>query len=102
LPDETWTWKYDPRRVTAERYASIKRDLARLADAAGALSCPVLLLRGAESEVLSDTQAAEFAATLPDGHWAEVQAAGHNIQGDNPRELVKILADFLEQIEQRP
>lgn len=99
LPDQTWTWKYDPRRITPEGYESIRRDLARLGGAALAISCPLLVVRGAESEVLSDTQAAEFAAALPDGRWATVPSAAHNIQGDNPRGLVEALTDFLVGIE---
>ena len=99
LPDRTWIWKYDSRRITPEHYASVKRQLGQLGDTAGAITCPVLVVRGAESDVLSSTQAAGFAATLPDGRWAEVQSAGHNVQGDNPRGLIHVLTDFLAEIE---
>jgi esterase len=99
LPDRRWTWKYDPRRITAEHYASTKRHLTELADAAGAITCPVLVVRGTESDVLGDTQAADFAATFPTGRSAEVESAGHNIQGENPRGLIQVLTDFFAELE---
>ena len=99
LPDDNWTWKWDPRRNTPEHYASIEHDLAQLAGAASAITCPTLVVRGAESDVLSATQAADFAATLPNGSTAEVPAAGHNIQGDNPRGLTRVLTDFITEID---
>jgi pimeloyl-ACP methyl ester carboxylesterase len=58
----------------------------------------VLVVRGAESDAFSDTQAARFAAALPDGRWSKVEDAGHTVQGDNPRDLVQVLADFLAEI----
>lgn len=99
LPDQTWTWKYDPRRLTAEHYTSITRDLAQLRDHAPNITCPVFIVRGAESDVLSDTQAAGFAETLPDGRWAKVESAGHNVQSDNPRGLIEVFRGFFAEIE---
>jgi len=102
LPDATWTWKYDPRRLTPEHFASLMASLERLHDCAPAIACPVLVVRGADSDVLSAEQAATFAASLPDGRWASVAAAGHNIQVENPRGLVRVLRDFLSELAGRP
>jgi esterase len=99
LPDETWTWKYDPRRITPEYFACIIRNLKQLRDHTQAITCPVLVVRGADSDVLTDAQAADFAAALPNGRWAKVQAAGHNVQSDNPRELVGVITEFLTDID---
>jgi esterase len=99
LPDATWTWKYDPRRITPEHFASIIRNLEQLRDRTRAITCPVLVVRGADSDVIDDTKAADFAAAFPDGRWAKVQGAGHNVQSDNPRELVGVIADFLTDID---
>jgi esterase len=98
LPDQTWTWKYDPRRITPEHFASLMRSLERLRESTAAITCPALVVRGAQSDVLNDEQAADFAASLPDGRWAKVEAAGHNVQSENPRELVRILTGFLAEI----
>jgi esterase len=98
LPDGTWTWKYDRRGLSPEHFASVRRSLDKLRDGTHAITCPVLVVRGAESDAFSDTQAARFAAALPDGRWAKVENAGHTVQGDNPRGLAQILADFLAEI----
>jgi esterase len=95
LADGTWTWKYDQRRITPDYFANTKDRVEQLRDHAAAITCPVLVVRGAESDVLSDAAAADFAAALPDGRWSKVDAAGHNIQGDNPRGLAQALANFL-------
>jgi esterase len=95
LPDGTWTWKYDRRGLSPEYLASVQRSLDQLRGDTRAITCPVLVVRGAESDAFSDAQAAGFAASLPDGRWAKVEDAGHTVQGDNPRGLVHVLTDFL-------
>jgi len=52
------------------------------------------------SEAFTDADAARFAASLPDARWVKVEHAGHTIQGDNPRGLVRVLKEFLAEIEQ--
>jgi pimeloyl-ACP methyl ester carboxylesterase len=81
--------------LSPERFARVRRSLEGLRDGTEAITCPVLVIRGAESDAFSDAQAAGFAATLPDGRWAKVENAGHTVQGDNPRGLVQVLAHFL-------
>lgn len=98
LPDGRWTWKHDPRRATREYFESTKASVERLRDRIDAVTCPVLVIRGAESDVYSDSEAAAFAQLLPDGRWATVASAGHNVQGDNPAGLVEVLCDFLAEI----
>jgi esterase len=98
LPDGTWTWKYDRRGLSPEYFARVKGSLDQLRDGARTITCPVLVVRGAESDAFTEAATAGFAATLPDGRWVEVEDAGHTVQGDNPRGLVAVLADFLAEI----
>jgi pimeloyl-ACP methyl ester carboxylesterase len=98
LPDGTWTWKYDRRGISHEWLALIRDSLHELRNATNAVRCPVLVVRGADSNSLSDAQAASFAASFSDGRWAKVTDAGHTIQGDNPRGLVQVLTAFLADI----
>jgi len=98
LAGREWTWKYDRRGLTAEYFASVTQSLERLQDVVQAVTCPVLVVRGAESDSFSDTDAARFAAALPDGRWARVEDAGHTVQGDNPRGLVQVLTRFFAEI----
>jgi esterase len=98
LPDGSWTWKYDRRHLTSEFFASAKKIMDQLRGALDAITCPALVVRGAESDVLKETQAAEFAATLPEGRWVTVDNSGHTVQGDNPRDLARVIRIFLDEI----
>jgi pimeloyl-ACP methyl ester carboxylesterase len=98
LPDGRWTWKYDDRRLAPEFFASTKAKVEQLRERASSVTCPVLVVRGAESDVYGDAEAEAFARTLPDGRWVKVESAGHNVQGDNPPALVRVLRQFLEEI----
>ena len=98
LPGGGFTWKYDRRRFTTEMFAGVRKGMDELHAALDAITCPALVVRGAESDVFSERQAARFAAALPDGRRATVENAGHTVQGDNPGGLVRVLRDFLEEI----
>jgi pimeloyl-ACP methyl ester carboxylesterase len=94
-PDGNWTWKYDRRRFQAmggERHGAERRGLA---DGLANVGCPTLVVRGAESDVFHDEDAERLAARLPDGRWVKIPKAGHTVQGDNPKDLVAALREFL-------
>ena len=61
-----------------------------------AIHCPVLLLRGAKSQLLSATTAREFVAELPDGKLVEIAEAGHHIFLDQPEVVLESLLGFFE------
>jgi pimeloyl-ACP methyl ester carboxylesterase len=61
------------------------------------LVCPVLVLRGAQSDVLSDEGAREVAALIPNARVATINAAGHLAAGDNPESTVSLVRHFLEE-----
>ena len=54
------------------------------------MPCPA----ATSNEAFTDADAARFAASLPDARWVKVEHAGHTIQGDNPRGLVRVLKEF--------
>lgn len=97
-PAGKWTLKHDQRRASedAARVASTQRE--GIAREVAKISCPTLILRGALSEVLTDEAAEKFARSLPNGRWARIENAGHNIQGDNPGGLLDALNPFLREI----
>jgi len=35
---------------------------------------------------------------LPDGRWVRIEGAGHTVQGDNPRQLVGAIRQFLGEV----
>jgi pimeloyl-ACP methyl ester carboxylesterase len=94
-PDGNWTWKYDRRRFQAmggDRHGAERRGLA---DGLANVTCPTLVVRGAESDVFHDEDAERLAARLPNGRWIKIPKAGHTVQGDNPKDLVAALREFL-------
>jgi esterase len=59
------------------------------------ITCPTLVIRGAESNILTEEGATRFARELPNGRTVTVPNAGHTVQGDNPAGLLAVLDDFL-------
>ncbi|WP_332773458.1 alpha/beta fold hydrolase [Phenylobacterium sp.] len=72
--------------------------LGKLADLEGlapTVACPVLVVRGARSRIVTDDTASAFAGRFPDGRWCVIPDAGHNVQEDNPVALAEALADHI-------
>jgi len=63
-----------------------------------AVRCPTLLVRGAESEILSAEGAAELTAALPQASLVEIPGAGHHVLLDRPAEMLAVLEDWLERV----
>jgi pimeloyl-ACP methyl ester carboxylesterase len=105
--DGRWVWKHGyGRRLRAESAAETearsrnwRNVLEGLDRDAGALRCPVLVLRGAASDVLSDRGAEEVTALIPNARLAIIANAGHLAAGDNPDSTVGLIASFLSEIE---
>ena len=99
-PDGRWEWKHRLGRVatTENRRVGWRQLTEGMDDEARNITCPVLVLRGAKSDVLSDEGANEIAALLPDARLATVSAAGHHAAGDNPETTTSLVREFLTEI----
>jgi len=95
LPDGRYTWKYDRRAVLWRDPVESEKFRASVAERIGVISCPILIVRGEESRLVTPEDAAALAASARAGDWKQVPGAGHTVQGDNPLGLVAILRDFL-------
>ncbi len=93
LPDGTWTWKHDRRHRWDPE--ALLAELEPVWDRLGAIRCPTLVVRGAESHAFTEELAGDLAARVADGCWVTVENAGHTVQGDNPAGLVRELRHFL-------
>src|SRR5258706_7785350 len=93
LPDGSLAWRGDRRRP--QDYAHILAKLEELPGLAKSMPLPVRIVRGGRSRVLTDEKVAAFAACFPNGSWALVLDAGHNVQEDAPKALARELRDFL-------
>ncbi|MGZ6897288.1 MAG: alpha/beta fold hydrolase [Acidimicrobiia bacterium] len=103
-PDGRWEWKHGYSRRLRESdgaplgeggwralVSGLDEDIRRF-------TCPVLVLRGSASDVLSSEGADEIAAMIPDARLATIHAAGHHAAGDNPESTVGLVRTFLADI----
>jgi esterase len=96
LPNGRLTWKYDWRAFAGLTDAVFEQRAELLWAALDALSCPVLVVRGGDSAVLTAAQVDELRARQPSLEAAVVADAGHTIQGDNPAGLVEAMQPVIE------
>ncbi len=92
LPSGKLTWKYD--KVLRDQTRGT-RDIPNLWPDLGRITCPTLIVRGAESDVLSPEIAKRMLETLKDGRLVEIADAGHTIPGDQPEAFIKAVRAFL-------
>ena len=85
-PDGRWRYKFDSRWFGLP--GSRRPD-------AGAVTCPVLVVRGQESQVLSSEAGIALSQSFPAGEFAEIERAGHHLQLDQPAAVVECLSGFL-------
>jgi pimeloyl-ACP methyl ester carboxylesterase len=89
-----WRLKFDRRKPPD--YPSILDMVGRLDLLAAAANVPVMLVRGADSRVLSDLAARRFVRSVPGARLTTVPNAGHNVQEDNPRDLARSIEFLLQ------
>jgi esterase len=94
LPGGGFAWKYDRALRDAIRDGRL-RVPADLWPQWGAMACPTLLVRGAESDVLSAETATRMVDALPAARLVVVPGAGHTVPGDQPAAFQSLLCQFL-------
>lgn len=98
-PDGSWRWRYDRMRLSSDHdEAGVPGevpDFGALWDALAGYPGPVWLVRGATSGVVSDDDVGELRRRRPDVRVEVVEGAGHSVQGDRPRELARLIEEFL-------
>jgi pimeloyl-ACP methyl ester carboxylesterase len=60
-----------------------------------AVSCPVLLVRGADSDVLAAETAQRMLAENPNASFASIPDCGHSITLDRPDGLLEVVSPWL-------
>lgn len=103
VPDG-YTWKQDHRRrpgfheeqTEEQREAANKQRADFMWGEVKAITTPTLLMRGAESKILSKESADAVIAALPDAEQVVIPNAGHSVQGDNPKAFATELHAFIQ------
>jgi esterase len=91
-PDGKWTFRYDkalrsgprPRPEPDEGWALLRK-----------ITCPTLVVRGEDSDILSVETAERMARELPHGTLVTVPDAGHSIPLDRPEGFLAAVRPFL-------
>ena len=94
LPDGGVTWKYD-RAIREAMRSGRWNDPTPLWPAWRAITCPTLLVRGADSDVLSVEDAKRMTQELPGAWLVEVPDSSHTVPMDQPAAFRSLLLEFL-------
>jgi esterase len=94
LADGGLTWKYDRELREALRQGRMRLP-TDLWPQWRAITCPTLLVRGAESDILPDEMAKRMVDELPTARLVVVPGAGHTVPGDQPVAFQSLLSEFL-------
>ena len=95
--DGRYRWHWDPRFLDG-RYPIGEHHIAyrqRNIAAARALTLPVLLVRGGQSELVSEEHARAFLEFVPHADYADVSGAGHMVAGDRNDVFTDAVIGFL-------
>lgn len=87
-----WQWKFDPLHRTTAPQPFYLQQFREFLDR---VTCPSIVLQGAESEHRVRGEFKERLGALASATLATVPNAGHMIQQDNPEVLARTLAPFL-------
>lgn len=91
--DGRWTWRYDPvfRSPIVGTLPSSATQWALMPQ----ITCPTLLVRGADSPMLSRETADRMVRAIPNCRLIEVADAGHAVALDNPHGFLAAVRPFL-------
>jgi esterase len=96
-----WTWKFDRRFRQADGGLRIGHDVSNdeMWQMFRSVRMPVLLIRGAESDVLTQETAERLERELRQARLVVVPGAGHSVPGDNPEVFTDAVRTFLRDFE---
>jgi pimeloyl-ACP methyl ester carboxylesterase len=94
--DGRWYWHWDPAMLSRPMDdASRATSTDRLLRAAARVRVPTLVVRGGESDVVSQHGVQELLDRLADGRAVDVQATGHMVAGDDNDAFTRAIDDHL-------
>lgn len=95
-PDGRWRWHWDPQFLDGELTPRSSRPPGRLEAAARAIDRPCLLVRGRQSDLLSEEGARRFLDLVPGASLVDVRDAGHMVVGDRNDAFLAAVLEFLD------
>lgn len=98
--DGRYRWHWDPAFIDGPRTVNTGGEKVQdeLIDAARNLSLPTLLVRGQQSELVTEEAVAAFRELVPDARYVDVSGAGHMVAGDRNDAFNEAILGFLENL----
>lgn len=97
--DGRWYWHWDPAMMARPGVRTAAPDADQLLRLAGRVTVPVLIVRGALSDVVDADGIRELQEALPSSTVVEVPNAGHMVAGDDNDRFADVVGNFLEQLD---
>lgn len=95
--DGRWYWHWDPRFLDRP-VGSREQDAIKLEAAARRLSIPALLVRGGNSDVLTEDGIEAFRDMVPHAKFADIAGAGHMVAGDKNDAFTDAILKFASEL----
>jgi pimeloyl-ACP methyl ester carboxylesterase len=92
-----WTWHWDQRLMNDENH-NHRNDPAFFERALEQYAGPLMLVRGARSDVISPAGAEQFQQTFPQARFVALPGAGHMVAGDANDAFTATLIEFLREV----
>ena len=94
LPNGKLGWKFD-QEIREQRINGTGAPSVDLWPALDNITCPTLLVRGMETDLLAEETAQQMVATLKQGTLAQIERAGHMVFEDNPADFIAAVHGWL-------
>ena len=94
-------WHWDPRFLVGRKESEYDNleDIQR--NVAKRVTAPTLLIRGALSDVVTESNVNDFLASIPHAEFKEIRKAAHMVAGDRNDVFAEEAIKFLKRIEQK-
>jgi pimeloyl-ACP methyl ester carboxylesterase len=92
--DGRWRWHWDPRLVD-ELARDSEQHQDAIAEAARAIRCPILLISGGRSDLVSEQTVEEFKALAPHARHMHLSQATHMVAGDDNDAFSAAVLEYL-------
>jgi pimeloyl-ACP methyl ester carboxylesterase len=101
--DGRYRWHWDPAFIDGPRNINTGAETVqqRLVEAARGITIPVLLVRGQQSELVTEEAVAAFRDIVPHADFVDVSGAGHMVAGDRNDAFNDAVLGFLDRLEGR-
>ena len=98
--DGRYRWHWDPAFIEGPRTVNTGGEKVQqeLIEAARNLAMPVLLVRGQQSELVTEDAASAFRDLVPEARFVDVSGAGHMVAGDRNDSFNEAVLGFLESL----